>query len=461
MFRTQFLAQAKQIDSRIATGQDLHILAGIPLAIKDNICHQDLSTTACSNLLRAHQSSYDAEVVTVLKGCGSVLIGKTNMDEFGMGSTTETSANKATHNPWDLSRVPGGSSGGSAAAVAGQMCAGALGSDTGGSIRQPAAFCGVVGLKPTYGAISRHGLIAYCSTFDTIGPIGPTVQDVSYIFGALQKDGNIKKMRDTSLRHSSIIETSLPPQASLSCRPYEGRRFAVIAEAIDEGVADEVKFSFFDSVRHIESLGGVVDLVSCKTFQMGLPAYYVMAVSEASSNLARFDGVRVGNREASYESVTDSLVGHFRHSYLGPEVLRRILMGTYTLSSGYSDEYYARAKYAQRLVRDELISYLSQYDALLTPATPDVAYTRGSKIMDPLQMYTGDLMTVNVNLSGLPAIVVRSGVLTVAEGTHLPIGLQFIGKHFGEGELLQIAHIFEISLDSVTKFPDEEIFSWL
>ena len=371
-----------------------------------------------------------------------------------MGSTTETAAAGPTSNPWNLSRVPGGSSGGSAAAVASQLCTAALGSDTGGSIRQPAAFCGVVGLKPTYGAVSRHGLLAYSSSFDTVGPIAQTVADVSCIFDAIRADRNGRVQRDASLRGSGSFKPTFQQASDLVLKPLKGKRFAVIVEAIEEGISAEVRNSFFESIKQIEELGGTVDVVSCATFRLGLPAYYIIASSEASSNLARYDGIQMGSTS---DDAGDSCNSR-RRFMLGEEVRRRILMGTYVLSSGYSDEYYTRAKCAQNGVHNELLGYLQDYDALLTPATPDVAYKMGDKISNPLQMYVGDLLTVNVNLAGLPAVVVRSG-LSHVEGGVLPVGLQFIGKHFGEAQLLEMAHVFEATKN--ISLPEVDVFSWL
>eukprot|EP00223_Ostreococcus_mediterraneus_P003883 CAMPEP_0174580146 /NCGR_PEP_ID=MMETSP0929-20130131/2020_1 /TAXON_ID=548131 ORGANISM="Ostreococcus mediterraneus, Strain clade-D-RCC2572" /NCGR_SAMPLE_ID=MMETSP0929 /ASSEMBLY_ACC=CAM_ASM_000573 /LENGTH=456 /DNA_ID=CAMNT_0015761569 /DNA_START=367 /DNA_END=1737 /DNA_ORIENTATION=+ len=453
------MEQARIVDKKRASGEVLHELAGIPLAIKDNICVKTLPTTAGSKMLYGHGSTYDAEVVRSLKECDSILLGKTNMDEFGMGSTSESSASAPTRNPWNIAHVPGGSSGGSAAAVSAQLCVAALGTDTGGSIRQPSAFCGVVGLKPTYGTVSRHGLVAYCSSFDTIGAIASTVQDTAILHEAIRASNKMWRGEyDSSLRQATSRAPILLNASHLESYPLKGRRFAVIAEAIGEGLALGIRECFMKSVKQIENLGGSVDLVSCKTFDLGLPAYYVIALSEASSNLARLDGVRYGGLE---ELCGDS-VGDIRNSRaqaLGAEVRRRVLMGTYMLSSGYSDEYYSRAKQAQRAVCNELKNYLRQYDALLTPATADVAYRMGEKILDPLQMYTGDIMTVNVNLAGLPAIVVRSRAGVDHEGVeHLPLGMQFIGPHFGESQLLEIAHAFEVSTIS-TKFPERDILS--
>lgn len=430
-------------------------MTGIPLAVKDNICHHGCGTSACSNALRDHRPTYDADVVTKLRGRGAILLGRTNMDEFGMGSTTETSANSPTLNPWNTGHVPGGSSGGSAAAVSAQLCVGALGTDTGGSIRQPSAFCGVVGLKPTYGAVSRHGLISYCSSFDTIGPIASSVEDVACIFESIRCTDEERASDSTSapwLKVGSI----LPSFDDLCSRPLQNKRFGVIAEALGPGTSSTVKESFVESVRQIESLGGTVDLISCETFHTGLPAYYVLALSQASSNLARYDGIRFGGKENmnSFESELDG----FRGSALGEEVRRRILMGTYMLSAGYSDEYYARAKFVQQSVCAEMRNYLSTYDALLTPATPTTAYNIGNTLADPLQMYVGDMTTVNVNLAGLPALVVRSlSRPDHSEDTYLPTGLQLIGSHFGEKELLEVGHVIEVcSCRNGREFPDSQ-----
>ena len=424
------LEQAKAVDKQLASGNDPGLLAGVPIAIKDNICISTGTTTAGSKLLQAHQSPYDAQIVHALKASGAVIVGKTNLDEFGMGSTTESSAFKATRNPWDQSRVPGGSSGGSAAAVAMRQCAAAIGSDTGGSVRQPASFCGVVGLKPTYGLLPRHGLVAYASSFDCIGPLTSSVEDAALVLSAMcglcaSVDATLQNIKPKDY-HSDLqcIE-------NLQSKPFLGRRFAIVKETMGEGVDKGVVERILQAAREMEQLGASVDIVSCPSFDLGLPAYYVLALSEASSNLARYDNIRYGAVERRREG-------------FGPEVKRRILMGSFALSAGYSDAYYKRAQEVQRIVEAELAAKLAIYDALLTPASPTPAYRANDKVNDPLAMFSGDKMTVNVNLAGLPAIVVRSGQVASEEGKTLPVGLQIIGRPFEESALLDVAHTLEI-----------------
>ncbi|EFJ52345.1 hypothetical protein VOLCADRAFT_86683 [Volvox carteri f. nagariensis] len=366
-------------------------MSGVPLAIKDNICTQGVRTTAGSQILRDYVPTFDATAVSKLRAAGAVFLGKTNMDEFGMGSSTENSSYQPTRNPWDPERVPGGSSGGSAAAVAARECAAALGSDTGGSIRQPAHFCGIVGLKPTYGRVSRYGLISYASSLDVIGPMAHTVEDAALLLNG----GVFPRV----LRLSSLPDFSPPcPQVSLP------------------------------------------------TFGLGLPAYYVLALSEASSNLSRYDGVRYGARTAGASDLPSLFCGS-RGEGLGPEVKRRILMGTYALSAGYYDAYYKRAQQVRTLVQREMAATLASFDALLTPTAPSPAYRLGEKSSDPLAMYKGDLMTVNVNLAGLPAVVLPAGFVSAGAGgecgVQLPIGMQLIGRAFDEVGLLQLAHVYE------------------
>lgn len=429
------LKQARSVDDAIASGIDPGVLAGIPIAVKDNICSADGVTTAGSRLLQTHRSPYDAQVIRSLMASGAVLIGKTNLDEFGMGSTTESSAFGPTRNPRDLSRVPGGSSGGSAAAVAMKQCVAAIGSDTGGSIRQPASFCGVVGLKPTYGLVPRQGLIAYASSFDCIGPLTSSVEDAAILLSAMCGPG---PSDDATLQkgHGKNYHDVLPTLDDLSSKPFVGRRFAIIKETVGAGVDVGVVQRILETSRRMEALGAIVDIISCPSFNLGLPAYYILALSEASSNLARYDNIRFGADLSRSEG-------------LGSEVKRRILMGSYALSAGHSDAYYKRAQDVQRIVEADLASKLRTYDALLSPAAPTPAYPANEKINDPLAMFSGDLMTVNVNLSGLPAIVIRSGDVVTDDGRKLPVGLQLIGCPFGEADLLDVAHTIEICDDSL------------
>jgi len=431
------------------------LLHGIPIAVKDNICTKNTYTTAGSKILREYRPDFDADVVKHLNKEGVVVLGKTNMDEFGMGSTTESSAYAPTSNPWDESRVPGGSSGGSAAAVAAQLCAASLGSDTGGSIRQPAAFCGTVGLKPSYGRVSRHGLLAYASSFDCIGPITSSVEDAAILMDVLcgntgdDNNSNLDaKYFDSSNNNSSSSGSSSFTDAIVSkenlvdvAAPLKGKTFAVIKETFT-GLDEKVSASVMESIELVESLGAKVHEVSCPTFLFGLPAYYILALSEASSNLARYDGIRFGAQDYLNMDLVDSIKSS-RFEGFGAEVKRRILMGTYTLSEGYSDAYYKRAQEVRRLIYAEMTQHLQTYDGFLTPATSSLAYKKNEN-QEPLAMFTGDLMTVNVNLSGLPALVIRSKDSADENNTLLPSGIQIIGKKYGEAELLGVGHIIEM-----------------
>eukprot|EP00798_Chlamydomonas_sp_ICE-L_P031197 gene31197-6344_t len=435
------LAQAKEIDAKIAADgyASLGALAGIPVAIKDNLCTQGVRTTAGSGILKSYIPTYDATSVAKLKAAGAIVIGKTNMDEFGMGSTTENSAYKPTCNPWNPDCVPGGSSGGSAASVAANECAVALGTDTGGSIRQPAHFCGVVGLKPTYGRVSRYGLVAYASSLDCVGPMAHCVEDVAIVLGAIAGSDPLDSTSSNNVTQDFTSE--LFDAAALADQPLKGKRLGLISETLGEGVQPEVEVAIRKAAKHFESLGAEVEEVSLPTFRVGLPAYYVIALSEASSNLSRYDGVRYGARSDSTE--LNAMYQTSRGQGLGEEVKRRILMGTYALSSGYYDAYYKKAQQVRSLVRSEMTEALSKYDALILPTAPTTAYKLGEKSEDPLSMYKGDLMTVNVNLSGLPAIVLPCEYIASDDGKFLPIGLQMIGSAFGESSLLQLAHAFE------------------
>ena len=430
------LEQADYIDHQIASGALAGPLAGVPIAVKDNIVTKSLRTTAGSKALAGHHPAYDATVVARLRAAGAVIIGKTNMDEFGMGSSTESSHFGVTRNPWDTERVPGGSSGGSAAAVAAGQCAAALGSDTGGSIRQPAHFCGVVGLKPTYGRVSRYGLIAYASSLDTIGPMTRTVADAAVIFQTIAGHDDL----DSTCSTRQVEDFELGSVARLGDRPLEGRVFGVVSETQGQGVDPAIHLAFSAAVQHIEMLGGRVEEISLPSFEAGLPAYYVIALSEASSNLSRYDGVRYGERMKALE--LREMYSTTRAMTLGSEVKRRILMGSYALSAGYYDAYYKRAQQIRTLVQQELAAALDKYDALLSPVAPSAAYPLGSKCTDPLAMYKGDLMTVSINLAGVPALVVPCGTIN-SEGSALPVGVQFIGRAFGEKDLLSIGHIYE------------------
>eukprot|EP00803_Ostreobium_quekettii_P004544 evm.model.scf_248EXC.3 EVM.evm.TU.scf_248EXC.3 scf_248EXC:15876-22377(-) len=438
------LRQAQNVDEAISNGDaaSLGPLAGIPIAIKDNICTKGTTTTAGSRVLETYVPPYDSFAAAKLKEAGAVLVGKTNCDEFGMGSSTENSAFKVTRNPWSLEHVPGGSSGGSAAAVAAGQCVAALGSDTGGSVRLPAHFCGVVGLKPTYGRVSRYGLIAFGSSLDTIGSLCPTVEDAAIILNTIS--GVDSADATSSQEPVPDFSAGLRSVFDLPSQPLAGRRIAVISETLGEGVDDEIVAAVKTSCRHMESLGAVVEEVSIPSFAAGLPAYYVIAVSEASSNLSRYDGVRYGVRQDSND--LRDMYNKTRMSGLGPEVKRRIIMGTYALSAGYYDAYYKRAQQVRTIINNEMTEALDSYDTLVAPTAPTTAYRIGEVSSEPLSMYKGDLMSVNLNMAGLPGIVVRCG-FSSASGTKLPIGLQFIGRSFGEKDMINIAHVFEQTAD--------------
>ncbi|KAK2441370.1 fatty acid amide hydrolase [Trifolium repens] len=442
------ISQANDLDRRIAAGEDVGPLAGVLVAVKDNICTADMPSTGGSRILENYRPPFDATAVKKLKELGGIVVGKTNMDEFGMGSTTEASAFQVTANPWDVSRVPGGSSGGSAAAVSARQCVVSLGSDTGGSVRQPASFCGVVGLKPTYGRVSRFGLMAYASSLDAIGCFGSTVADTGILLHAIA--GHDRFDATSSKQEVPNFLSHFDSASSLESKPLKGLRVGLIRETIEDGVDAGVVSAIRAAASHFEELGCSVNEVSLPSFSLGLPAYYVLALSESSSNLSRYDGIRYGNQVHADE--LNSLYGDSRAKGLGSEVKMRILMGTYALSAGYYDAYYKRAQQVRTIIRNSFKEALDQYDILISPAAPSVAYKIGEKKNDPLAMYAGDIMTVNVNLAGLPALVLPCGFVD-SEPAGLPVGLQMIGAAFDEGELLRVGHIFEQTLENCRFVP--------
>ncbi|XP_045824804.1 glutamyl-tRNA(Gln) amidotransferase subunit A, chloroplastic/mitochondrial [Trifolium pratense] len=442
------ISQANDLDRRIAAGKDVGPLAGVLVAVKDNICTADMPSTGGSRILQNYRPPFDATAVKKLKELGGIVVGKTNMDEFGMGSTTEASAFQVTANPWDVSRVPGGSSGGSAAAVSARQCVVSLGSDTGGSVRQPASFCGVVGLKPTYGRVSRFGLMAYASSLDAIGCFGSSVADTGILLHAIA--GHDRFDATSSKQEVPNFLSHFDSASSLESKPLKGLRVGLIRETIEDGVDAGVVSAIRAAASHFEELGCSVNEVSLPSFSLGLPAYYVLALSESSSNLSRYDGIRYGNQVHADE--LDSLYGDSRAKGLGSEVKMRILMGTYALSAGYYDAYYKRAQQVRTIIRNSFKEALDQYDILISPAAPSVAYKIGEKKNDPLAMYAGDIMTVNVNLAGLPALVLPCGFVD-SEPAGLPVGLQMIGAAFDEGELLRVGHIFEQTLENCRFVP--------
>jgi aspartyl-tRNA(Asn)/glutamyl-tRNA(Gln) amidotransferase subunit A len=429
----QALAQARAVDEKISRGMPVGRLAGVPTAIKDNMCTDGIRTTCASKMLEDFIPPYNATVVDKLLSEDAVIIGKTNMDEFAMGSSTENSAFKITKNPRDITRVPGGSSGGSAAAVAADMVPVALGSDTGGSIRQPAAFCGVVGLKPTYGLVSRYGLIAFGSSLDQIGPVTKTVLDSALLLEAIQG----KDERDST---SYSGEYQMDYADSLRS-DIKGMRIAVPKEFFMDGLDDEIASSVQESIKCLEGLGAKVDEISLPAAGDGLSAYYIISSAEASSNLARYDGIRYGYRTKDYTNI-DELIERSRSEAFGTEVKRRIMLGTYALSSGYYDAYYNRAQKYRKVLKGQFEEVFGSYDLILGPTSPVLPFKIGERSSDPLQMYLADVYTIIVNLAGLPAISIPCG----CSRNGLPVGLQLIGPHYGERKILQAAYALEQEL---------------
>lgn len=427
------LKDAEEIDKKLERGEYIGPLGGIPVAVKDNICTRGIKTTCASKMLEDFIPPYDATVVKKLKDAGAILIGKVNMDEFAMGSSTETSAIKITRNPWDFSKVPGGSSGGSAAAIAAGFAPLAIGSDTGGSIRQPAAFCGVVGLKPTYGTVSRYGLIAFASSLDQIGPITGTVKDCALSYQVL---------RGHDPRDSTSIK-ALPEENYISDidKGVEGFRIGVPKECFSQGLDNEIADSIYEAVRLYEKMGAKVEEVSFPVLESGLSAYYIISSAEASSNLARYDGIRYGYRSKNFSNI-DELILNSRSEGFGKEVKRRIMLGTYVLSSGYYDAYYKKAMLLRKKIRNVFKEAFQNYDVLLMPTSPVLPFGLGEKRNDPLEMYLSDIYTVTINIAGVPAISLPCGF----SKSGLPIGLQLIGDHLGEGKLFKAAYGLEREL---------------
>ena len=423
------MQKAEAVQKKYDAGEKLGELAGVPIAIKDNMCTKGIRTTCASKMLENFIPPYDATVIKKINDSDAIILGKVNMDEFAMGGSTENSAFFKTHNPVNLNKVPGGSSGGSAAAVAGGMAPISLGSDTGGSIREPAAFCGIVGLKPTYGLVSRYGLVAFASSLDQIGPMGKTVTDVTNVLNVI---AGHDEMDSTSANIEKLDYTKA------LVNDVKGLKIGVPKEFLGEGVSEEVRKAINTAIEKYKKLGAEVKECSLPATEYALPAYYIIACAEASSNLGRFDGIRYGYRTKNYESLAD-IYRNSRSEGFGEEVKRRIILGTYVLSSGYYDAYYKKAQKVRTIVKKDFDKAFEEFDVLLTPTTPTVAFDIGSKISNPLEMYMSDILTVSINIAGVPAISIPCG----KDNEGMPIGMQLIGKHFDEEKILRAAYTYE------------------
>lgn len=423
------LIRAREVQERIDKGREKSSFAGIPMAVKDNICTRGIKTTCASKMLDGFVPPYDATVIKKLEFEDTVLLGKLNMDEFAMGSSTENSHLKVTRNPSDLDRVPGGSSGGAAAAVAAGLTGFALGSDTGGSIRQPAAFCGVVGMKPTYGAVSRFGLVAFASSLDQIGAITRDVTDCALVLNAITGYDPMD---------STCANIEYPDYTGALKNDVRGVRVGIPKEYIGEGINPEVKKAVLDAAEVLRRLGAECEEFSLPMTEYAIPAYYIISSAEASSNLARYDGIKYGYRAENYSDLSD-LYKKTRSEGFGTEVKRRIMLGTYVLSEGYYDAYYKKALKVRTLIRSSFDDAFEKYDVVLGPTTPTTAYKIGEKRDNPLEMYLGDIYTVSANIAGLPALSIPCGF----DSNNLPIGLQLMGKHFDEKTILRVAYTFE------------------
>jgi len=431
--RDDALGQADAADERLAKGAP-HAeqpLLGVPISLKDIFCVKDQPANCSSKILGNFRSPYDGTVVQKLREAGAVIFGRVNMDEFAMGSSTENSAFGPTGNPWDAERVPGGSSGGCAAAVSAQECFGSIGTDTGGSIRQPAALCGCVGIKPTYGRVSRYGVVAFASSLDQVGPMGKTVRDTATLLGAIAGHDP---------RDSTSVPADVPDYAAGLEGDIKGVKLGLPKEYLGEGIDPEVRAAFEAAVKQYESLGAEIEEVSLPHAEYGVATYYILATAEASANLARFDGIRYCDRVEGDDLF--ALYCNTRGAGFGEEVKRRIILGTYVLSSGYYDAYYIRAQKVRTLIKRDFDRALEKVDALITPTVPYTAFKAGEKTGDPLQMYLSDIYTISCNLAGTCGISVPCGF---TNDPKLPVGLQLLGKPFGEQELLKIAHAYEQS----------------
>ncbi len=436
------LAQAKQVDKKIAAGEEIGPLAGIPIGIKDNMCTKGVKTTCASKMLENFVPPYESTVTQKLIDAGAVMVGKTNLDEFAMGSSTENSAYQTASNPWDLACVPGGSSGGSAASVAAQECVVSIGSDTGGSIRQPASFCGVVGMKPTYGLVSRYGLVAFASSLDQIGPFSRNVEDSALLLEAIA---------GYDPKDSTSLKVDIPNYVKAlrpDFRPKGKLKVGVIKETFGTGADKIVEAAVEKAVEVLQELGAEIQVISCPRFQYGLPTYYIIAPSEASANLARYDGVKYGFRAEEGENLLD-MYCKTRAAGFGAEVKRRIAVGTYALSAGYYDAYYLKAQKARTLIKKDFDAAFAKVDVLVSPTAPTTAFRAGDKADDPIAMYLSDLMTIPVNLAGLPALSIPCGF----DDGGMPIGMQIIGNVLREDQILEVAHVYEQATEWYKRVP--------
>ena len=431
--------RAEELQERLNNGEDIGVLGGVPIAIKDNICTNGVKTTCASKMLESFTPIYDATVVKKLEEAGAIIVGKTNMDEFAMGSSTETSYFKKTKNPWNLSRVPGGSSGGSAAAVSSDMAFAALGSDTGGSIRQPASYCSVVGLKPTYGLISRFGLIAFASSLDQIGPFTKNVEDAAIMLNVISGHDKL----DTT---SADIEKIDYTKALVS--DVKGKVIGIPTDFITEGISKDVKQAYDNAIDTLKAAGAKIEEIKLEYAKYSLATYYIIATAEASSNLGRYDGIRYGYRAKDFNDL-DELYVKSRTEGFGDEVKRRIMLGTYVLSSGYYDAYYKRAQQVRTLIVENFKKAFEKCDVIMIPTAPNTSFKFGAHNASPLEMYLEDIYTVPVNIAGLPGISVPGGF----GENGMPIGIQFIAKAFDEQNLLQVAYTFEKNTSYIDKKP--------
>ena len=434
------LAQAREADAMLASG-NAQTLTGIPIAQKDIFCAKGWRTTCGSKMLHNFVSPYDAHVISQFNNAGAVNLGKTNMDEFAMGSSNETSYFGVVKNPWDTARVPGGSSGGTAAAVAARLCAAATGTDTGGSIRQPAALCGISGLKPTYGVVSRYGMIAFASSLDQAGPMARSAEDLALL---------LNTMAGFDERDSTSLQREREDYARDLAKPLNGLRIGLPKEFFAEGLSNDVAQAVETAIAEYKKLGASVVDISLPNSRLSIPVYYVLAPAEASSNLSRFDGVRYGYRAPEYTDLAD-MYEKSRAQGFGAEVKRRIMIGTYVLSHGYYDAYYLQAQKIRRLIAQDFVEAFKQCDVIMGPTSPTTAFKLGEKGDDPVQMYLSDIYTIAVNLAGLPGMSIPAGF----GANNMPVGLQIIGNYFAEAQMLNVAHQYQLATDWHSRAPQE------